>query len=63
MGDHPFPVAAEFFPLRSRSVRLMPQRWVVRHRGSEPRFVVFEPVPSHTRLLPLDQVDDSVEHL
>ncbi len=33
------------------------------HRGSAPRFVVFEPVQSHTRLLLLDQVDDSVEHL
>ena len=30
---------------------------------SAPRFVVFEPVQSHTRLLLLDQVDDSVEHL
>jgi hypothetical protein len=33
------------------------------HRCSAPRFVVFEPVKSHTRLLLLDQVDDSVEHL
>ena len=32
-------------------------------QGSAPRFVVFEPVQSHTSLLLLDQVDDSVEHL
>ena len=56
-------MAGEFFPLRSLSVRLRPQRRVLGHRGSAPRFVVFEPVPSHTRLLLLDFVHDPVEPL
>jgi len=52
----------QVFPAALSSVRLPPHRTVPGRRGSTPRLVVFEPVQSHTRLLLLDQVDDSVEH-
>jgi hypothetical protein len=57
------PLTAEFFPLRFLYVRLLTRRTLPAHRGSASRFVVVEPVRSHTRLLPLHHLDDSVEHL
>jgi hypothetical protein len=63
-GRSPVPARpADCFPLRFLSARLPPQRRVLRHQGSAPRFVVFEPVASHTCLLLLDLVDDPVECL
>jgi hypothetical protein len=46
--------AADFSPLHFLSLRLLRMRNGTRRRCSAPRFVVFQPVPSHTRLLPLD---------
>ena len=62
MGDHPFPFSSLSRTALS-SVRPLPQRRVLYHRGSVPRFVVFEPVQSHTCLLLIDPVDDSASDL